>query len=93
MWLSMRDWTKEQTRAVLQPYNVLVLGVSALMLAVDGVYDRETLVIMAVALPTTLIAAQVGIGTFRRLDDLQFRRLLVAMMLLSGLILLGRELL
>jgi uncharacterized membrane protein YfcA len=91
MWLSMRDWPKEQTRAVLQPFNVVVLGLSALMLAWNGAYGRETLLTMAVALPATMIAAQAGLWTFKRLTDTQFRRLLVVMMFVSGLLLLARE--
>ena len=93
MWLSMRDWTKERTRAVLQPYNVAVLALSALMLALSGAYDRTTLITMAIALPTTMVAAQIGIRTFRRLNDSQFRRLLIGLMFLSGIVLLIRELL
>ena len=77
MWISMRDWTKQQSRAVLQPYNLLILGISALLLAIDGVYDRATLTAMAIALPATLLAAQGGLWAFARLDDQQFRHLLV----------------
>ncbi len=91
MWLSMRDWAKETTRAVLQPYNISILGVSAIALAFDGAYDRETLIIILVALPATMIVAQLGIAAFNRLSDNQFRRLLIAMLLLSGIILLARE--
>ena len=93
MWLSMRAWPKEQTRAVLQPYNVVVLGLSALVLVFTGAYNCDTLVTMAVALPATMIAAQVGLWTFKRLTDTQFRRLLVVMMLVSGIVLLAREIL
>lgn len=91
IWLSMRDWTKAESRAVLQPYNVVVLGVSAVLLAVGGAYTRETLILIALAFPATMIAAQMGIATYKRLSDAQFRRLLIAMLLLSGMILLIRE--
>ena len=91
MWLSMRPWPKEETRAVLQPYNVIVLGVSALLLAFDGGFSGNTLLLIALALPVTMIAAQIGIAVFKRLTDAQFRRLLILMLQLSGLILLFRE--
>lgn len=93
MWLSMRDWTKEKSRAVLQPYNVIVLASSALLLALSGGYTRETLTTIAIALPATMLSAQLGLALFKRLTDRQFRRLLIVMMLLSGLVLLIRELL
>ena len=38
MWCSMRPWPKSETRAVLQPFNVVVLSLTALMLALQGAY-------------------------------------------------------
>ena len=93
MWCAMRPWPKAETRAVLQPYNVAVLGLTALVLAWQGIYDRETLLLILIALPSTMIAAQAGIAIFRRINDDQFRRLIIAMMFISGLVLLARELL
>lgn len=91
MWLAMRDWTKRQSRGVLQPYNVTVLSISLVLLAWRGVYDRETLLTIVIALPASTIAAQIGIRIFRRLEDLQFRRLLIALMLVSGALIIIRE--
>lgn len=93
MWISMRDWTKEQSRAVLQPFNIVVLGLSATLLALGGSYDAETLMIIAVALPATMLGAQAGLWSFRRLTDQQFRRLLIAMTFAAGVMILLRELL
>ena len=92
MWLSMRPWPKAQARAVMQPFNVTVLLTGLLLLAWRGAYDTQTLIRIAVALPATMIAAQFGIELFRRLSDDGFRRLLIVMMLVSGLVLLAREL-
>lgn len=93
MWCAMRPWPKAETRAVLQPFNVVVLGVTAAVFAYQGAYTVETLTHIAMALPVTMIFAQIGITVFKRLTDHQFRRLLIAMMLLSGLILMAREIL
>lgn len=93
MWCAMRPWPKAETRAVLQPFNVVVLGVTALAFAVKGAYSAQTLVYIVIALPVTMIFAQIGITLFKRLTDDQFRRVLIAMMLVSGLILMARELL
>jgi uncharacterized membrane protein YfcA len=89
----MRPWPKAETRAVLQPFNVVVLGVAALVFALSGAYTTQTLTYIVIALPVTMIFAQIGIGIFKRLTDDQFRRLLIAMMLVSGLILMAREVL
>ena len=87
MWLTLRDWTRQQTRAVLQPFNIIVLGISAVLLMIDGAFDRLTLIALVIALPATMLAAQAGLFVFGRLGDAQFRWLLVALMLVSGLVL------
>ncbi len=93
IWCSMRPWTKAETRAVLQPFNFTVLLITASLLALDGAYTRETLTYVAISLPVALVAAQAGIAVFRRVPDLLFRRLLIGLCLISGTILLIRELL
>ncbi|MRU16328.1 sulfite exporter TauE/SafE family protein [Roseovarius sp. A21] len=90
MWCSMRPWPKAETRAVLQPFNVVILGLTALMLWWQGVYTRDVLWNLAIAIPGALISAQIGISVFRRLSDDLFRRLLISMCLLSGIILMIR---
>ena len=92
MWCAMRPWPKSETRAVLQPFNVTVLSVAMLIFAFRGAYTWESIQLIAIALPVTMIAAQLGITAFKQLSDDQFRRIIIAMMLISGLLLLAREL-
>lgn len=93
MWCAMRPWSKSETRAVLQPYNVIVLGLTMVMFAFKGLYTWDAFRLILIALPVTMLSAQVGIAVFKRLTDDQFRRLIIAMMFLSGVILLLREML
>lgn len=92
MWCALRPWPKAETRAVLQPFNVTVLGLALIMFAIKGAYTWDTLILIGLALPVTMIFAQIGIALFKRLDDDQFRRLIIAMMFLSGIILMLRAL-
>ncbi|MFK7879627.1 sulfite exporter TauE/SafE family protein [Roseobacter sp.] len=93
MWCAMRAWPKYETRAVLQPFNVIVLASTAAMLAWDGAYHAETLFQLCVAMPAAVVAAQFGIFIFHKLNDEFFRRLLIAICLASGTLLFMRELL
>lgn len=93
MWCAMRPWSKQETRAVLQPFNVAVLLLTATVLAWRGAYTGDTLMILAVVLPITMVSAQIGIFVFQRLTDLQFRKLLIVLMFLSGTLLSLQELL
>lgn len=92
MWCAMRPWPKAETRAVLQPFNVVVLGLALVALALRGAYSWDVIKLIAIALPATLIFAQIGIMIFKRLNDDQFRRLIIAMMFVSGIGLMLRVL-
>ncbi|MEO0387657.1 MAG: sulfite exporter TauE/SafE family protein [Pseudomonadota bacterium] len=84
MWCALRAWPKAETRAVLQPYNVAVLGVTAAALALRGAYTGAVLMALVLSLPTALLSAQFGLALFRRLGDAAFRRLLIGLTFLSG---------
>jgi uncharacterized protein len=93
MWCALQPWPRSEQRAVMQPFNVAILGLSAATFAWMGYYDTETLKAVLIALPVTLTAAQIGIWVFIRITDDQFRRLLVGLMLLSGVVGLATEVL
>jgi len=93
MWCSMRPWPKSEIRAVLQPFNVVVLGLAALIFAIKGEYTPEILIRIAITLPVAIVFARIGISVFKRLSDDQFRWLIIGMMFVSGLVLLLRVLL
>ncbi len=91
MWCALQAWTKSETRAVIQTFNVTVLGLTAAVFAVKGTYTAEVLILLLVAIPISVLSAQAGIAVFKRLRDGQFRRFIVGLMFVSGLILLIRE--
>ncbi|MEP2029302.1 MAG: sulfite exporter TauE/SafE family protein [Paracoccaceae bacterium] len=91
MWCALRPWSKAETRAVLQPYNVAVLSLALVIFLIKGAYTFESLKLIAIALPVTMIFAQIGISIFKRLSDDQFRRLIIGLLLLSGFALMLRE--
>ena len=68
-------------------------SISATVLAVQGVYDRELLTALLIAATAAIAAAQVGILVFKRISDTSFRWLIIVLMLCSGLTLLIREVL
>ncbi len=84
MWLSLRPWPKGEIRAVLQPFNMVVLSATAVLLFIKGAYDATALKALLITIPITLIFSQVGIFVFRRLSDTLFRRLLIGLSLLMG---------
>lgn len=91
MWLSIRPWTKSESRAVLQPFNVTILSTTICLLFLQGAYDRTAVSALLITIPCGLVAAQVGITVFRRLSDMAFRRLLIILTLFMGLGVMASE--
>jgi uncharacterized membrane protein YfcA len=92
IWLSMRPWPKNETRAVLQPYNVVILCTTVLILAWKGAFTASTSLAFAVAFASALLASQIGLHVFQKVSDNQFRRTLIVLCLALGLGLLLRDL-
>ena len=92
MWLSVRPWTKSETRAVLQPLNMAILSTTVTLLFIKGAYDQTALHALMITIPCGLLAAQIGIMVFHRLSDLAFRRLLILLTLVMGVGILMSEL-
>ena len=90
MWCALHTWTKTEQRSLLQPFNMVILSVATVLLYFKGAYTTPVLYNLMIVVPTALIGSLIGIIVFKRLNDNQFRRLLIALMLVSGLILLAQ---
>lgn len=84
IWLSMRPWKKQLTRAVLQPFNVVILFTTVVVSTMNGALTLTTVLAAAIAIPAALVSAQVGIYVFRKVSDTQFRRTLIILCLAMG---------
>lgn len=91
MWCAMRPWSKSETRAVLQPFNIGVLTLTMMIFAIQGIYTWQSVKLVCIALPVAMVFAQFGIFIFKRLTDDQYRRLLIALMFISGAVLTLKE--
>ena len=91
MWCALRPWPRNETRAVLQVFNQVILTASAILFAWRGLYTPQVLLMAAISLPVAVIAAQAGIVIFRRLSDDLFRRLLIWTLFGAGILIALRE--
>ncbi|MFK7874835.1 MAG: sulfite exporter TauE/SafE family protein [Paracoccaceae bacterium] len=91
LWLSLRPWSKSETRGVLQPFNMAVMCTTIVLLFLKGAYDTVTLYALMVTIPSGVLGAQIGILVFGVLSDTMFRRLLIAMTFVMGLAILLSE--
>jgi uncharacterized membrane protein YfcA len=91
IWCSVRDWPPEQ-RAVFQPIGVSGFLTTALWLGGTGTIDRNTVDLFLIGLPALALGTWAGLKLFGKLDDTGFRRIVMGLLLLSGLslVVLGR---
>jgi len=55
---------------------------------VAGFLDRAFLIWAAITIPTALIGARIRLALYGRIDDAQFRRILLGLLCVSGLTLI-----
>lgn len=93
IWATLRGWSKDEQRAVFQPVGfVLFLGM-LVGLGGTGSIDRPTLLLFATGLPAVGLGLWLGLGLYGRLDDEAFRRIVLIVLLLSGVVLVAEHLL
>lgn len=85
VWASLKSWPKDQCRAVFQAFNMTLLTAMLVASAVQGAVGLGSLPALCTAAPATLLGAWLGMRLYRRLDDRRFERIVLAVLLLSGL--------
>ena len=92
IWLQLRGGPSAEQRAIYQPYNLAILLLAGLAMAVGGMLDRTVITLAVVIMPVTLIAAFVGARVYLGISEQAFKRAILVLLAASGLILLAYEL-
>jgi uncharacterized protein len=88
VWCQLRGWTKDAQRAVFQPVMLAATAASAISLSFTGVVTLEIGKLYLLGLPALLAGLWIGFKLYGKLDDIAFRKLILVMLLLSGLALI-----
>ena len=89
IWCSLRGWNKDQQRAVFQPASVALLIFAAGTLAVSGSVTRPIAELFLIGLPALLLGTWAGFALYGRIDEGMFRRIVLWLLLASGIFLLA----
>lgn len=92
VWTDIRGWTKEQRRSVLQTFNMTILTFALVSHAASGLLTRRVMWDAALALPATIAGAWTGAFIYRRLHDRGYQRVVMVLLLLSGVMLIWNSL-
>jgi len=90
VWLQMRGGPSLRQRATYQPFNLIVLVLASLGMAVSGALDLRVLTIAVLCLPVTLAGAWAGARVYTGVSEATFRRVVLMLLLGSGTILVAQ---
>lgn len=88
VWCGLRGWSKDEQRGVYQPFNQSLLLVALAGYWLEGLLTRELLRTTLYCVPAAYAGLALGIAGYKRLDETQFQRLVLLLLLASGLILI-----
>ena len=92
LWCSLRGWDKDTQRAIFQSFNLAMQIVTLVGYGWAGQLGGEFGGLCLVALPAILLPAWAGAMLYTRLSDVAFRRTILALLLISGVLLVGSSL-
>ncbi|HEB79947.1 MAG TPA: sulfite exporter TauE/SafE family protein [Rhodospirillales bacterium] len=84
MWSGLRGWPKEEQRGVYQPFILIIHGMSLGWLAASGALNDTLAKNILMSLPALILGVWLGLRLFNRVDETQFRRVVLFLLLLSG---------
>jgi uncharacterized membrane protein YfcA len=87
IWCGLRGWPKDVQRAVFQPVAVVIFLMSALWLGVKGTVTVDTASFFAMGLPCVIAGTWLGLKLFGRIDEPTFRKIVLALLFISGAVL------
>lgn len=90
IWLQLRGGEGSAQRAIYQPFNLAVLALASLGMAIAGQITTPVLWIAALCLPITVFGAWIGVRTYAAVSQHTFQQVVLGLLLVSGCILIGQ---
>jgi len=87
VWCGLKGWGKAEQRAVYQPFNLTILSWALVSYAWNGVLTAEIGRLTLICLPGTVLGVWLGVRAYGRIDDRQFRHIVLWLLLASGTVL------
>ena len=88
IWCGLRGWPKDVQRTVFQPVAVAIFLMSALWIGAKGAITADTIKLFLTGLPALFAGTWFGLKLYGRIDEATFRTIVLALLLVSGLVLI-----
>jgi len=88
IWCGLRGWSKDVQRTVFQPVAVAIFAMSAFWIGAKGAITPDTIKLFLIGLPALFAGTWLGLKLYGRLDEAAFRKIVLTMLLASGVVLI-----
>jgi len=85
LWCQLAGGPKDTQRAVFQPVMFATFIMSAISLSIAGGITDQTVRLYLICLPALVIGIWCGFKLYGKLDDAAFRKLILTLLLISGM--------
>lgn len=85
VWCQILGGPKDAQRAIFQPVLFATFAMSAISFGVAGSITSDTLKLYSLALPALIVGLWCGIKMYGKLDDAGFRKVILFLLLASGI--------
>ena len=94
VYLGLRGVSKAETRGITQPYILALQLVSLGILALthSAIFNAQFWLLWALTLPAVLLGSLTGVALYRRMSEVNFRRAVLILLIVSGASLVAKTL-
>jgi hypothetical protein len=87
VWCGLRGWSKDEQRAVFQPFNQTIILLAFAGYATQGLVSADLGILAFYCVPASLAGLAAGMAGYKQLDEAQFQRAVLWLLLASGILL------
>ena len=87
IWTALRGWSRDEQRGVFQPFNAAMHVFALCGFASRGLLTGAVGLLVLICLPPVFAGAWAGVRLYEHIDEALFRRIVLALLLVSGLML------
>ncbi len=85
MWGTVQSWTRQERRALYQVFILVILFAMLAASAFNGLIGWALLKGALLVAPATILGAYLGAWLYKRVDDRRFDRIILTILMLSGI--------
>ncbi len=88
IWCQLRGWPKDTQRAIFQPVILAAFAMTAISLGFAGAVTADLVKLYLYGLPALAAGLWLGLKLYGHLDEAAFRKVILVLLFLSGLVLI-----